>query len=180
MRSPLAEIAAIASVLHCEAIAYALIGGWAVIAWGYLRTSDDFDLLIDLPASNRRRLLEALSGDWEAKWIEGGQDDPIPGLIRAKPKDGGLPIDLLPVRGRHDRAALSRAIGVPVEGTSIPVVAPEDLIAMKIEAGGGQDYEDARRLMDILAGKLDMKTLRERCRERRVSDRLDLIRPPKL
>lgn len=65
---------------------------------------------------------------------------------------------------------------VPLEGTSFPVIAPEDLIAMKLAAGGGQDYEDARRLLSILEGKIDDGALRERCRERRVSDRLDLIR----
>lgn len=177
MRSPLAEIPAISSILRSEGVAHALIGGWAVITWGYLRTSDDFDLLIDLPASKRAGLLKALAHGWQAEWSEGGEDDPIPGLIRAKPKDGGLPVDLLPARGKADKQALARAIAVEVEGASVPVVAPEDLLAMKLEAGGGQDYEDARRLVEILGAKLDMKALRARCKERRVSDRLKLIAP---
>jgi predicted nucleotidyltransferase len=179
MRSPLAELPAVTAVLQSEGIAHALIGGWAVITWGFLRASDDFDLLIDLPRSGRGRLLKALASGWEAEWIEGGEDDPIPGLIRAKPREGGLPIDLLPARSAADREALSRALEVSVEGTSVMVVAPEDLLAMKLEAGGGQDFEDARRLLTILSGKLDMKTVRERCTQRRVADLLDRIYPPK-
>lgn len=46
---------------------------------------------------------------------------------------------------------------------------------MKLEAGGGQDCEDARRLLSILKTKIDGNKLRERCHERRVTDRLALI-----
>lgn len=179
MRSPLSGICEVAAILRSEKVAHALIGGWAVITWGYLRTSDDFDLLVDLPPSKRRRLLAALSGRWDAEWVPGGEDDPIPGLVRARPKDKGLPVDLLPATRAADREALSRAIEVPIEGGSIPVVAPEDLIAMKLEAGGGQDYEDVRRLLSVLGAKLDSGMLRRRCDERLVADRLALIEPPK-
>lgn len=177
MPSPLAEILDIAAVLRAEHLSHALIGGWAVITWGYLRTSDDFDLMVDLPAGKPSRLLKALSERWDAEWIKGDLDDPIQSLIRAKPKIGGLPIDLLAGRGQADRQALARAIQVPIEGVPIPVVAPEDLIAMKLEAGGGQDYEDARRLLVILARKIDTNALADRCRERNVLDLLDLIKP---
>ncbi len=47
---------------------------------------------------------------------------------------------------------------------------------MKLSAGGGQDYEDARRLLSVLSGKLDEQKLSEYCRERKVTDRLALLR----
>lgn len=55
-------------------------------------------------------------------------------------------------------------------------LAPEDLVAMKLQAGGGQDYVDARSLL-ALPGGLDEDLLESACRERRVLDRLALIRP---
>lgn len=175
--APFRNIERVLAVLRGLELPHALIGGWAVIVWGYLRTSEDIDLLIELPASRRRELIAALGEDYEAEWLAGGQDDPIPGLLRARPRSAEyFPVDLIPVRGRADRGTLSRAVRVAVEGISIPVVAPEDLIAMKLEAGGGQDYEDARRLLEVVKGGLDEARLAQSCRERRVLDRLALIR----
>ena len=174
--SPLRELAAILSLLKAEDVPHALIGGWAVITWGFLRASDDFDLLIDLAPSKRKELLAALKNDYEAEWIEGGQDDPIPGLLRAKPRAPGLPIDMIQARNSTDRAAISAAIDVAVEGMMIPVVPPAELIAMKLEAGGGQDYEDAKRLIEVLGERLSTEALEASCRARRVTKRLELIR----
>jgi predicted nucleotidyltransferase len=157
-------------------IPHALIGGWAVVAWGVIRTSEDFDLMVELSTSRRKELLAALAPDYDATWLAGGEDDPVPGLIRAHPHaKEGFPVDFLVAQGA-DRRALSRAIEVEVEGGKIPIVRPEDLIAMKLSAGGGQDYEDARRLLSVLSGKLDEQKLSEYCRERKVTDRLALLR----
>ncbi|MDD5304606.1 MAG: nucleotidyl transferase AbiEii/AbiGii toxin family protein [Elusimicrobia bacterium] len=175
--APFRDIGRVLAVLRGMELSHALIGGWAVIVWGYLRTSEDIDLLVDLPASRRKELIAALGEDYEAEWLAGGEDDPVPGLVRAVPRSADhFPVDLLPVRGRADRGALSRAVAVAVEGISIPVVSPEDLIAMKLEAGGGQDYADARRLLEVLKGGLDETRLEEACRERHALDRLALIR----
>ncbi len=175
--APFGELERILRLLKKMDLPHALIGGWAVITWGFLRASDDLDLMMELPVSRRKELLDALSADYKAEWREGGQDDPIPGLIRADPRqEGGFPVDFLIARSRADRETLSRAVEVTAEGVTIPVVRPEDLIAMKLEAGGGQDYEDARRLLSILNGKLDENLLKESCSARRVEDRLALLR----
>lgn len=176
MQAPLAELAEITAVLRRLGIRHALIGGWAVIAWGFVRASDDLDLLVELDPGKRKALLQALTKDWNAEWIAGGEDDPIPGLIRCTPGAGGLPIDLLPARGSHDLAALNRAVDVPLGDVTVRVVAPEDLIAMKLQAGGGQDYEDARRLLDLLSAHGDAAAIEARCAERGVTDRLALAR----
>ncbi|MCR4295854.1 MAG: nucleotidyltransferase [Elusimicrobia bacterium] len=174
---PFQDIGRVLAVLRRLDLPHALIGGWAVVVWGYLRTSEDIDVLVDLPSSRRRELLDALAGDYEADWRAGGEDDPIPGLVSAVPRSPDrFPVDLLPARGRADRRALSRAVNVTAEGISIPVVSAEDLISMKLEAGGGQDYADARRLLATLKGDLDEARLEASCRERRALDRLALIR----
>lgn len=174
---PFDDIGRVLAVLRRLDLPHALIGGWAVVAWGYIRASEDIDVLVDLPPSRRREILAALDADYEAGWLTGGEDDPIPGLVRAVPRSANrFPVDLLPARGRADRGALSRAVAVTVEGVSIPVVSAEDLIAMKLEAGGSQDYADARRLLEILKGALDEARLEASCRERRALDRLALIR----
>ena len=62
MASPADELARLTELLRSHKIPYALIGGWAVVSWGYLRASDDIDLLVDLPAAKRKPLLEPRRG----------------------------------------------------------------------------------------------------------------------
>lgn len=148
------------------------------MSWGFVRATEDVDLLADIPSSRRKTVLDGLSELYEARWISGDIDDPVRGLIRAKPRKAGrYPVDILAARSAADRAALSRAEEIEVEGQSVPVLRAEDIIAMKLEAGGGRDYEDVRRLLEVRAGQLDEDRLQTSCRERRVSDRLKLARP---
>ncbi len=176
MLSPDRELATVASLLKSQGVPFALIGGWAVISWGFVRASDDIDFLADLSAPKRRALLDAMAKEWEVEWRAGGQDDPIVGMISAVPKAGGMPVEILVAGKAADRKAISRAVSIPLAQTSIPLVRPEDLVAMKLEAGGGQDYEDVRRLLELLAGKIDEELLSQCCKERRVSARLVLAR----
>ena len=175
--TPFRDIHRVLLILQKLKLPHVLIGGWAVIAWGYLRASEDIDLMVDLPSSQRSELLAALAEDYKPEWHAGGQDDPIPGMIRAQPRSAGdFPVDLILPRGRVDRAAISRAVSITAEGITIPIARPEDLIAMKLEAGGGQDYEDAQRLLDVLKGRLDEMMLQEACKSRKVLDRLAFLR----
>lgn len=173
--SPLREIGEVLSLLAGLRIPHALIGGWAVVASGVLRTSDDIDLLADFSAAQRKALLEGLSERYEAQWRAPGHDDPIAGLIRAAPRGDGLPVDILAAKGAADRAALARARRVRAGDMVLTVARPEDLVAMKLAAGGGQDYVDARSLLG-LPGGLDEELLLAACGERRVLERLALIR----
>ncbi len=175
--TPFRDIARLLRTLEKLGLSHALIGGWAVIAWGFARASEDIDMLVELPPSRRKELLKHLSEHYEADWRPPGNDDPVAGLVRLTPRSAnGFPADLLVMRGAQDRAAAARAAVIVAEGVKIPVVRPEDLIAMKLEAGGGQDYEDVRRLLSLLAGKLDEKLLGDSCRARKVQDRLALLR----
>lgn len=155
---------------------HALIGGWAVNAWGVARATIDVDLIANYPRPPQRLLAE-LSESFEAEWRAPGIDDPIDGLIRlssrAKP---GLEIDLLRAAKAADRRALERATTVELEGLKIPLVRPEDLLAMKLQAGGGLDWQDAKAVYAVKKGTLDEPLLEQACRERRVSDRLARLR----
>lgn len=177
MTSPFRELSEVLDALRGLRLAHALIGGWAVIASGAFRTSDDIDLLAELPPSARKPLLKALSAGFSAEWRGPGEGDPIAGLVRARPRSDGLPIDIVAAGGAADRDVLKRARPVTVEGLTLPVAVAEDLIAMKLQAGGGQDYEDARRLLALPSG-VDDDLLAEACRQRKVLDRLARIRRP--
>lgn len=164
--------------LQSLGIPHGLIGGWAVIAWGRVRATRDLDWLALIPATRRKELLKALAPFGAAEWRAPGDDDPVAGLIRVVPADEEEPVlDILAAAGSADRQALSRCVQIDLGSGSLPAVRPEDIIAMKLQAGGGLDYEDARELLRIQAGRLDQAMLEEACRERRVLDRLALISP---
>jgi hypothetical protein len=129
-------------------IPHALIGGWAAVSWGVVRTTRDIDLLADIGKAIRPKLETTLeAAGFRYEWRKGGQDDPIPELLRllhaAKPAELGLPVDVL--------------------------------IAMKLSAGGALDIQDARTLLKVHMGRLDEKLLRSSCVLLRVSRLLDQL-----
>jgi hypothetical protein len=174
---PLERLRASHESLEALGIPHGLIGGWAVIAWGRVRATRDLDWLAIIPASRRKEVLASLASFGAAEWRAPGEDDPIAGLIRVVPADEEEAVlDILIAKGSADRTALSRCISVELGKSSLPAVRPEDIIAMKLQAGGGLDYEDARELLGVQAGRLDEAMLVAACKERRVLDRLALIR----
>lgn len=174
---PLERLRASHETLEKLEIPHGLIGGWAVIAWGRVRATRDLDWLAVIPDSRRKEVLTALAPFGAAEWRAAGEDDPIAGLIRVVPADEEEAVlDILLAAKSADRKALSRCIQVELGKGSLPAVRPEDIIAMKLQAGGGLDYDDARELLRIQAGRLDETMLKEACRERRALDRLALIR----
>lgn len=165
-------------VLEELGIRHGLIGGWAVIAWGRIRVTRDLDWLAEVPTARRKPLLTALERLGKPLWRPPGIDDPLPaGLIRVSPKDSGDPvIDIILAARAADVSALGRCESVPMGTGSVPAVRPEDLVAMKLEAGGGLDVEDARELLKTQARTIDSKILEQACRARRVNKLLSKLR----
>jgi hypothetical protein len=99
------------------------------------------------------------------EWRVGGHDDPIPLLLRIgfSPSHGSVGADILWAHKRWHRDALQRAMGVDMSGDQIPipVLHPEDLILMKLEAGGPQDLLDVQALLSLSLPQLDVARLKE-------------------
>lgn len=175
--APLELIRRSHEILAKLGIGHALIGGWAVIAWGRVRATRDIDWLAEIPPSKRKDLLAALTPLGAPEWRPPGEDDPIAGLIRVSPKaSDGYFIDILFARSPADRRAVAKAVAVDIGGGEIPSVPPEEIIAMKLQAGGGLDLDDAKELLRVHAGKLDAGELEEACRSRRSLDALHRLR----
>jgi hypothetical protein len=171
------QLVATHEVLKSARIPHGLIGGWAAIAWGRVRATRDIDWLAAVPVSRKKEVLALLSSFGEPEWREAGEDDPVAGLIRVVPTGtAGAVTDVLLARSGADRDALERCTSVDISGHKIPTVAPEDIVAMKLQAGGGLDYDDAQAILRVQAEKIDEALLAAVCRQRKVLDRLELIR----
>ena len=163
-------------------INFALIGGLAVSAWGISRATQDIDFLADSDPSPLidRRLRDGLKTfldkhGCDAVWRMGGLDDPIPLLLRIEMTRSypNLSADILWVHKRWQRAALRRSIALNVMGRRINVLHPEDLIVMKLEAGGPQDLLDVQSLLASRSRKISLRRLKANAARRQLATLLE-------
>src|SRR3990170_3112739 len=93
----------------------ALIGGLAVATWGSPRATEDIDLLAEITESPEMERALRAEG-WHPSWRRGGDEDPIPLLLRLGWVHGGPKIDVICVTRPWERAMLDRAIRVVLPG----------------------------------------------------------------
>ena len=135
-------------------VRFVLVGGLAVIAWGYLRTTHDVDLVPDPDPDNLERLarlMEDLGGKVEVK------DETLgPGAIRLFLRSGDKAlirtelgvVDVLqgiPQIPQFSELA-SRAVQADLDGVSVTVCSLADLRAMKRAADRHLDRADLEAL----------------------------------
>ncbi len=107
---------------------WAVIGGIAMNAYGYARTTADFDIAAE--ETFRRALLEVLLG----KGFEAVHDvEAFTNLLHPEPALGRL--DVMWLEGATAERVFARARGLPGPGgVRVPVPAPEHLVAMKVRS----------------------------------------------
>jgi len=151
-------------------LSFALIGGLSVAAWGAVRATQDIDFLMDCEPSPIRDLgLQKTLENYlkrqgcRVEWRVGDYDDPIPLLLRLDlPRAyGKLGADILWAHKRWQRDALKRSIAVTVSRQRVRVLHPEDLILLKLEAGGPQDLLDVHRLLADPPTELNVSRLKD-------------------
>jgi hypothetical protein len=153
--------------LNDAQVRYLVVGGLAVIAHGYLRYTNDLDLVIELDDANVRRAMEVLTAlGYRAKVPVDAVEFANP-LTRASwILDKGMrvfqlvserfarePIDVFVKEPFNVRAELATCEWLPVGPTlKIPVVSRRQLLAMKQEAGRPKDLLDIEYLEKLRGG----------------------------
>ena len=146
-------------------IPYAVIGGYAVAAWGEERATRDLDLLC---AGDSRRLIEALHEEgMQFEHRIGDWDDPVSEVIRIDMGSTADPfeVDILIGIRNAPPDVLNRIRILTLEDVSIPVASPEDVILLKLLAGSARDLEDAKTIVEMQRHKLDLSLIRRYCPE---------------
>jgi hypothetical protein len=139
---------AVARELAGRRIPHALIGAGAMAVHGVVRATADLDLLVTdraVLAADTWRTLEDTGIAVERR--PGDDADPLAGVVRfSGPSEAA--VDL--VVGRHgwQSALLARATPHLVGAEPLPVVAPADLILLKVYAGSSRDLHDVEELLD--------------------------------
>lgn len=165
-------LARLAALFQERRLPYALIGGLAVAAWGAPRATEDIDLLADVRPSPELNAALRATG-FEAEWRHGDPDDPVPLLLRLR-SASGPEIDVICATLGWEREILSRSIRIRIPGDlEIPVVSVEDLIVLKLMAGGPGDLAD---VADLLERAGPLPGLEKRASARGVLDLLRKVR----
>jgi hypothetical protein len=70
------------------------------------------------------------------------------------------PLDVVLAGPGPEETFLERVVRVDLEGLSVPVASPEDIIVMKLLAGRPKDLEDIRNVLAERFDKLDLSYMR--------------------
>jgi predicted nucleotidyltransferase len=151
-KCPIQEIARKASN---AGIPFLIIGGYAVFAHGYLRATDDLDLIVQ---RGRRAQLGKLMGD-----LGMTVKNDAANFVQFDPRDeAGMDVDLMFVSEEVFSQLELASVEAKVEGTQVRVVSLLHLIALKCHAL--QHSKSIRRLKDmddliqlILINQLDLQ-----------------------
>ncbi|WP_447598638.1 hypothetical protein [Nitrospira sp. Nam80] len=153
---------------------YALIGGFAVSAWGAPRATRDLDFALALGSADPLSLSRHLQADFQA----GDTDDPLRGVFRTSivGDDRSVPVQLVLLPSPWTSVIFGNQIeSLEILGCMVPVVSWQSLILLKLYAGGPQDFIDAQEVLALrqptrselqtissLAAQLDLSAAWER------------------
>ncbi len=154
------DIERVLTALNRAQVRYLVAGGVAVVLHGYLRTTADLDLVVQLDQSNLRRALQALQSlGYKPRAPVAAEDFADEPTREAWIREKGLEVfsmwsNDLPrlevdifVREPFDfETVWARAERVPLRTCEARVVPRETLIEMKRLAGRPRDLEDADAL----------------------------------
>jgi hypothetical protein len=162
MRSPIVELlAALRVAFDRLGVRWYLFGAQAVIAYGAPRLTADADVTVELG----RQTEETLVAELEARGFRLRVRNLADFVRRTRvlpfvhvPSE--LPLDVVLAGPGPEERFLARARPVRFGDVEVPVIAPEDLVAVKLLAGRPQDLQDAAAILHARSDTLDLALVR--------------------
>ncbi len=134
------------SLFNEENVEYVVLGGHAVIAHGYLRTTGDIDIFVRPSTVNAERLLRALYRygytDGEFELVD---FTTIPSYLSFNRYDEWIDIMTVTLGITFDECYTNRVI-LPINGVATNVISLPDLIRNKQALARPQDLQDLDNL----------------------------------
>lgn len=128
------------------------MGGVAVVLHGYLRTTADLDLIVQLDRDNVLRAIRALRDHHYRPRAPVAAEEFAERQVREqwiREKGLGVEIDLFVSEPFDFDTVYARALRVPLEKTEATVIALEDLIALNRGVGRPRDLDDIAALESL-------------------------------
>ncbi|HWL92101.1 MAG TPA: hypothetical protein VNT79_01080 [Phycisphaerae bacterium] len=165
------------SVLERLRIPYAIMGGFAARAWGLPRPTYDADIAIAAGTEELQKLFDGLEQEGFDIPPEHrtGFLDVLAGFKKAKVNrfvDRNVwHTDFFLAQGEFLNSALARARETKIGLKTVRVMAPEDIILLKLIASRRKDLADIEEIMGVCRD-LDVPYLRNWAKSLGVADRL--------
>jgi predicted nucleotidyltransferase len=159
-------VEAVIRTLTEAGIPFAVIGANAMAMHGVARSTHDLDLLTVDPKALRPETWAGLEAAGATATLRRGDaTDPLAGLARLSLR-GEPPVDVIVGRTGWQRDAVDRARSASWSGLRLPVARLDDLILLKLYAGGPQDAWD---IAELLAAAGDPQVVQQ------VEERIDQL-----
>ena len=169
-------------VLERLEIPYMVVGGFAAVFYGEPRLTIDVDIVVDMKLAHIEPFVASFpTPDYYVTSEEGIRDS----LLRCYPFDviqptTGAKVDLVPLpRDPFTRVAFQRRQRMEYDtaGHSATFITPEDIIVAKLiafrETGSDKHLRDARSVLVMQWGKLNIEAVRHGAQSVGMSDRLE-------
>lgn len=152
---------ALAGALPAWCDGWYLFGAQAVGVWGVPRLSADVDVTVRLRGVET---VAFVNGMREAGFdLRVADAEDFARRTRVLPlvhRASRIPLDVVLAGPGPEEEFLSRAKIVGIEGVSVPVISPEDLIVTKVLAGRPKDVEDIRGVLRQSGTDIDLGRVR--------------------
>jgi len=165
--SQLEALHKIIRILERNEIDYMLIGGWALPAYGQIRSTIDIDFAIATKPSKKfeRLILDLHNNNYQIPATPKPEDAVI--YIQDQENVTGIELWQRPDGIRFNKELLERRLKRKVRDVSFWIIGPEDFIVNKLARvdRSPRDEEDVITVLTNQKGKLDRKYLRRRALE---------------
>lgn len=154
-----------------------VFGAQAAILYGSSRLTADADATVMLEPDATDELLRLLfKNGFRARSPQFKEMAEQQRVVLLLHESSGVPLDLV-LGGRGiEEEFCSRVVLHDMGGDQIPVISPEDLIAVKILAGRAKDMEDVKAVLDANRGRLNLDLVATTLRRLELAlDRSDLL-----
>jgi len=162
MRSALAEaLAALARALEKLDARWYLFGAQAALLYGAARLTADVDVTVQFGDRQTAELVRALeNAGFRLRVRDIGRFVAKTRVLPFIHPGSGMPIDIVLAGPGLEELFFRRRRRRIIEGVTVPVASPEDVVVMKVLAGRAKDEDD---VIAIIAAqrKLNLKRVRE-------------------
>lgn len=148
---------------------YAVGGALASSYWGIVRTTQDVDCLVSIPAVKYQLLADALN-DLGCVQLDEGERSTEVSVVRMRSQAqtehlieccrGSVRIELFVPAVPLQEQILQRAVMMPIADRQVPVTSAEDLVLIKMAFHRVKDLQDVRGILWVQRGQLDLDYLR--------------------
>lgn len=147
--------------LAAQHVRWYLFGAQAALLYGASRLTADVDVTLHLPSSlTTAALVDGLGAQGFQVRIANPAFIAQTRVVPVVHTPSGLPADLVIAGPGFEEEFLRRAVPHEIEGVSVPVAAPEDIVAMKLLAARPKDFDDVVSILMAQGKQFDMALAR--------------------